>query len=56
MYQTFNMGMGLAVIVSEKDSKKAIEILKKHSNSEAKIVGKIEKGKGVSFPKLKLTY
>jgi len=32
MYQTFNMGMGLAVIVSKKDAEKAIKILKKHSS------------------------
>jgi len=56
MYQTFNMGMGLAIIVSEKDSEKALETLKKHSNSEVKIVGKIEKGKGVEHKPLKLHF
>jgi phosphoribosylformylglycinamidine cyclo-ligase len=56
MYQTFNMGMGLVIIVSEKDTNKSIKILKKHSDSEVKIIGKIEKGKGVDFPKLGLKY
>ena len=56
MYQTFNMGMGMAFIVSGKDTDKSINILKKHSNSEVKIVGKIEKGKGVDFTKLGLKY
>lgn len=56
MYQTFNMGMGLAIIVSEKDAKKAIEILKKHSCSEVKIVGKIEKGKDVEHRPLGLKF
>ena len=56
MYQTFNMGMGLVIIVSEKDTNKSINILKKHSDSEVKIIGKIEKGKGVDFPKLGLKY
>ena len=56
MYKTFNMGMGLAIIVSKKDSKKAINILKKHTKSEVKIVGKIEKGKGVEFKQLDLQY
>ncbi len=56
MYQTFNMGMGLAIIVSEKDSKEALEILKKHSISEVKIVGKIEKGKDVEHTTLNLTF
>ena len=56
MYQTFNMGMGLAIIVSEKDSKKAVNILKKHTKSKVIIVGKIEKGKGVDFKQLDLKY
>jgi len=56
MYQTFNMGMGFAVIVSEDDLNDSIEILKHHSKSEIKIVGKIKKGKGVEVPKLKLKY
>ena len=43
MYQTFNMGMGLAIIVSKKDVNETMKILKKHSKSEIKIVGKIEK-------------
>lgn len=56
MYQTFNMGMGFAIILSKKDANNAINILKKHSKSEVKIVGKIEKGKGVEFQKLGLKY
>ena len=56
MYQTFNMGMGMALIVSEKDTNKSVNILKKYSKSEAKIVGKIEKGKGVDFTQLGLKY
>ena len=49
MYQTFNMGMGLAVIVSEKDYEKALDILKKYSEVDVKKVGKITKGKGVEL-------
>lgn len=56
MYQTFNMGMGFAIILSKKDANNAINILKKHSRSDVKIVGKIEKGKGVEFQKLGLRY
>lgn len=56
MYQTFNMGMGLAIIVSEKDVKESLSILKTHSKSEVKIVGSIEKGTGVEFTKLGLKY
>ena len=56
MYQTYNMGMGLAVIVSKEDGNETIKILKKHSKSDVKIVGKIEKGKGVEFKKLALLF
>jgi phosphoribosylformylglycinamidine cyclo-ligase len=56
MYQTYNMGMGLAVIVSKKDVDETIKILKKHSKSEVRIVGRIEKGKGVEFKKLGLVF
>lgn len=56
MYQTFNMGMGFAVVVDKKDADKVIKILKKYSDSNVKIVGKIEKGKGVEVPKLGLKF
>ena len=56
MYQTFNMGMGLATIVSKNDVNETMKILKKHSKSEIKIVGKIEKGKGVELKELGLVF
>ena len=56
MYQTFNMGMGLVLIVSKKDTNKSINILKKNTKSEVRIVGKIKKGKGVDFSKLGSKY
>jgi len=56
MYQTFNMGMGLAIIVPEKYANEALEILKKHSKSEVKIVGRIEKGTGVELKTKNLIY
>ena len=56
MYQTFNMGMGLAIIVSQKDVEESISILKKYSTATCKIVGKISKGKGVEVPALGLKY
>jgi phosphoribosylformylglycinamidine cyclo-ligase len=40
MYQVFNMGIGMAVIVSEKDAPKVISLLK------AKRIGRIERGTG----------
>jgi phosphoribosylformylglycinamidine cyclo-ligase len=42
MYQVFNMGIGMVAIVSEKESAKAIRILK------AKRIGTIVKGKGAT--------
>lgn len=56
MYQTFNMGMGFVVIAPKDDADKTVKILKKYSKSQVKIVGKIEKGKGVEFKKLGLKY
>ncbi|MCX6667385.1 MAG: phosphoribosylformylglycinamidine cyclo-ligase [Euryarchaeota archaeon] len=56
MYQTFNMGMGLAVVVAEKDANETINILKKYSDATVKVAGEIKKGRGVEVPKLGLTY
>lgn len=56
MYQTFNMGMGLAIVVSNDDAENAVKILKKFSDSEVKIVGIIKEGKGVAVPSLGLKY
>lgn len=56
MYQTFNMGMGLILVVSEKDVEKSLNILKKYSKSSVKKVGKIEEGSGVIFEKLGLSF
>jgi phosphoribosylformylglycinamidine cyclo-ligase len=56
MYQTFNMGMGFAIILPEKEVDEAISILKKYSGANVKVVGKIEKGIGVEVPKLGLKF
>jgi len=56
MYQTFNMGMGFTIVVSEKDAEKSLKILKTHSKSDVKIIGKIKKGKGVRFENLNLDF
>jgi len=56
MYQTFNMGMGLAIVVSKESTNETLKILKKHTRSKVKIVGKIEKGKGVEYKKLGLKF
>lgn len=56
MYQTFNMGMGFAVIVSPSDKDETIKILKKHSSYDIQQVGVIDKGTGVTLPSKNLTY
>ena len=56
MYQTFNMGLGFALIVSEKDVKKALNILNTNSEVDIKVIGRIEKGKGVELKKFNLQF
>jgi phosphoribosylformylglycinamidine cyclo-ligase len=56
MYQTFNMGMGFAVIVPDSEAKKAVSVLKKHTSVDVKIVGRIERGTGVELEPLDLFY
>ena len=56
MYQTFNMGMGFAIIITENDTNQTMDILKKYSHAHVQQVGKITKGSGVSVPSLGLNY
>ena len=56
MYQIFNMGMGLAVIVADEDVEHAIKILQNHSDATIKRVGTVKKGTGVEVPHLGLLY
>ncbi len=52
MYQTFNMGMGFALICSPQEGENAASAL----GEGAKIVGHVEVGEGVSLPSLNLSY
>ncbi len=54
MYQTFNMGMGFAVIVSEEDAQSAVQSLK--GRVDAKVVGSVVEGKGVTIPQKDIQY
>ncbi len=54
MYKTFNMGMGMAIVVSKEESEQAIQILNR--SIEAKAVGRIGEGKGIEVPKLGIKY
>jgi len=44
MYRTFNMGMGMIIVVDKAEAKKSVSILGKH----AQVVGFIKNGKGVN--------
>ena len=43
MYNTFNMGIGMSIVVPESDANKTVEILKTHS-IKAYCIGEIVKG------------
>ncbi|MCK4758167.1 MAG: phosphoribosylformylglycinamidine cyclo-ligase [Thermoplasmata archaeon] len=54
MYQTFNMGMGYTIVAPEDQAEGIIQGLK--PDVEARIVGTVEKGSGVTCPPLSLEY
>jgi phosphoribosylformylglycinamidine cyclo-ligase len=54
MYQTFNMGMGFAIICPESDAKVVIGALR--PNVTAKVVGDVGKGQGAALPNLGLSW
>ncbi|HLE47890.1 MAG TPA: phosphoribosylformylglycinamidine cyclo-ligase, partial [Candidatus Thermoplasmatota archaeon] len=53
MYQTFNMGMGFAVIVAASQAKESLRVLKAE---RPKVVGEVRKGRNVVHEPLKLEY
>lgn len=56
MYQTFNMGMGMAVVVAAQHVDQTLDILERHSPVEARVVGEVREGTGVAVPSLDLLY
>ncbi len=56
MYQTFNMGMGMAIVVDKKEDDDTLVILRKYSAMEAQVVGTVKEGKGVKVPSLGIKY
>jgi len=52
MYQTFNMGMGYAIVAPERDASTIVKALR--PTVRARVVGEIRKGRGVSLPSLGL--
>ena len=49
MFNTFNMGVGMTVIVSEKDADKALEVLKAAGEDDAYVLGRVKAGEGVEI-------
>ncbi len=54
MYQTFNMGMGFCLIAPREEVDSILSTL--DGKIEAKVVGSVEKGHGVTCPPLDLIY
>ncbi|MGC8497294.1 MAG: phosphoribosylformylglycinamidine cyclo-ligase [Thermoplasmata archaeon] len=54
MYQTFNMGMGFAIIIPERDADTVLQYLK--HKIDAQIVGFVAPGENVFVPELKISY
>jgi phosphoribosylformylglycinamidine cyclo-ligase len=52
MYQTFNMGMGFALVCPPEDARKAVSLY----GPGAKVVGSVIEGTGVAVPPLHLRY
>ena len=52
MYQTFNMGMGFAIVAPEEEAKAILQALR--PGVKARVVGDVQKGEGVSLPSLDL--
>jgi phosphoribosylformylglycinamidine cyclo-ligase len=51
MYRTFNMGMGLCIVVAPAHADAALDVLQKHWPG-SKRVGRVEAGSGVSVPSM----
>jgi phosphoribosylformylglycinamidine cyclo-ligase len=51
MYRTFNMGMGFVIVAPDHCEEKVKKIIK-----DARVVGHVERGSGVSIPELGLEY
>ena len=48
MFNTFNMGVGMCVVVAREDADRAVEILKA-SGEDAYIMGEVVSGEGVTI-------
>jgi phosphoribosylformylglycinamidine cyclo-ligase len=56
LYSTFNMGIGFIIGVRPKDENRALATLKRSGEKGARVVGHVERGKGVSLPREGVRY
>lgn len=49
MYGTFNMGIGMAIVVQEADAEQALQLLRTNGEESAKVIGKVVSEEGVTF-------
>lgn len=54
MFQTFNMGMGFALVCPEEDAKEVLRALR--PDAKPKVVGEVVKGRGVAVPSLDIAW
>ena len=50
------MGMGFAIVLAKDYADDVLDILEKKSEAKPKIVGHVERGKGVKIPSLNLVF
>lgn len=56
LYQTFNMGLGFVIAVRAKEVDRALALLRKAGEKGARILGHIDRGRGVSLGALGVRY
>jgi phosphoribosylformylglycinamidine cyclo-ligase len=56
LYQTFNMGIGFVVIVRPEALDRSLELLRSAGAPDARVIGSVERGHGVTLPSLGLSY
>ena len=49
LYRTFNMGIGMVVVVNEKIAENVVDFINESTTDKAYIIGKVTKGKGVEL-------
>ncbi|HEV2317194.1 MAG TPA: phosphoribosylformylglycinamidine cyclo-ligase [Thermoplasmata archaeon] len=56
MYQTFNMGIGFVLVVRPRRTSELMRRLRRAGAPDARVIGHVTRGRGVSLPQLGLRY